>query len=718
MRVELAPSGVPCTDGKTVFLPIYFGIGKDNLHASSVCGKRDDDGVLICPACCSKEELYITIFHETAHIIHGSMDEVQFDAIEPAVERYFGKRVETAQKVIKQMRKPLPDGRSQTYINASQSVSPFLPLLVNALEDIRVNGRVISKRPGTTKMFLSHVVSVLRDGIETPDGKRAMWNGVPHDAQAIMGVYILALGPAKLLRYLDPEVASRMDDEELQDLCGEILRMTTAASVFNLSIKVMVRLKELGFMIEAEPEESEESEDGIGEDGESDSSGGSGESEDDESDESGEQQKSNEPGESGKSDKSDESDEQSDSDGPNGSEEDDDESGSDESDDESDGSGGSNGSEENDDESGEDSDESDDSGEPNDSDESDEDSDESDEGSGSGSGDDPTADELREIREALERFTGHEDNELHEGEDNTKPSEGELTPEEIRVAENALKQEAFDEISSNVSGVVVQRYEAGATNGTVWENHVYAQPVALDKAILAASVLEGRRTFTSNRASKFSSDLRSGPRIDPRKLGKRVPVNDDRIFGKRTSLSKKSYFVLIGLDVSGSTSEGDRIERMKAMVGMHAEMLSKLRIPFAVYAHTASSFGGAVLIGEIKSPTEPWGTSQKEALDKVWAYTANLDGHTLEFYRKVMERQRATDRLILYYTDGAMPLENYNEELAVLTREIETCKKLDIHLLGVGCNTDSPKRHGLETVRFDSLADSKKVLEALRKKVA
>jgi hypothetical protein len=71
--------------------------------------------------------------------------------------------------------------------------------------------------------------------------------------------------------------------------------------------------------------------------------------------------------------------------------------------------------------------------------------------------------------------------------------------------------------------------------------------------------------------------------------------------------------------------------------------------------------------------------------------------------------------VILYYSDGKMPLENYYEELEILQREIATCKQRGITLLGVGIRTDSPQSHGLDTVEVNDSSDIGRVVNHLEK---
>ena len=151
-----------------------------------------------------------------------------------------------------------------------------------------------------------------------------------------------------------------------------------------------------------------------------------------------------------------------------------------------------------------------------------------------------------------------------------------------------------------------------------------------------------------------------------------------------------------------------------------ATILDRAGIPFAVYAHTGNfhdqynrSVGMDLEVYHIKDPKEPWTDKQKERLAAIKSSSANLDGHALEFMRKVCDTRPETDKIIMYYSDGEMPAENYSEELSILTSEITTCKKKGYTLLGVGIRTDSPRAHGLDTVEVHEDSDLIKVVTHL-----
>lgn len=340
------------------------------------------------------------------------------------------------------------------------------------------------------------------------------------------------------------------------------------------------------------------------------------------------------------------------------------------------------------------------------------------------------------------------------------------TPEDARVAllklgdheeppkrlhEEELNEEAIDRAivqgiyfetpSRHIFGVREHRYgipyEVDGTNMSLaWEHdsHFYSgmskSQLGIEgdfdppEQVLGGALVRMRVAFSDNARGKSEQHLKAG-KVNPRVLGKRAWNGDERLFRKRTMPGKKSYFVLIGMDVSGSTI-GKNIALEKRAVMAQAELCHRMGIKFAIFAHSGNyhkprgsrAEGMDLDIYIIKEHNQPWNDEVKIALREIGPDNCNLDGHTLEYYRKYIERRPETDKIILYYTDGKMPAENHDEELVILQREIKVCKRKNITLLGVGIRTDSPVRHGLDTVQVDTDEDIVKVVRHLEKRLS
>ena len=243
------------------------------------------------------------------------------------------------------------------------------------------------------------------------------------------------------------------------------------------------------------------------------------------------------------------------------------------------------------------------------------------------------------------------------------------------------------------------------------------------EAILGSALLRMRVAFADNQRSIDLRHKKSG-KVDARVLGRRVHFDDDRLFKRRVIPGKKDYFVLIGIDISGSTI-GENIVLAKRAAMAQAELCHRLGIKFAVFAHSGNyhapdggrADGMDVDIYHVKDPDESWTDNVKKRLTELGPDSVNIDGHTFEYYRKVLDQRNETHRVIMYYTDGKMPAENHDEELMILQREIKICKQRKYVLMGVGIRTDSPVRHGLDTVRVDTDEDLIKVVQHLEKRL-
>jgi len=244
----------------------------------------------------------------------------------------------------------------------------------------------------------------------------------------------------------------------------------------------------------------------------------------------------------------------------------------------------------------------------------------------------------------------------------------------------------------------------------------------IPEGVMGPALLQLRRLFSDNQTAAHEHNRRSG-RVDKRVLGQRAWNDDSRLFTKKRLPAKKDYAVLIGIDLSSSTF-GDNIVLAKRAAFAQAELCQRLGVKFAVYAHNCTAernLSGdaefAMDIYKIKSFDNPWDDAAKRVIASLCPHGGNLDGHTMEYYRRRLDEVEATDKILLYYTDGKMPAANHDEELEVLQREIKTCRQRRYTLLGVGIRTDSPVRHGLDTVEVHEDEDLKKVVEHLGKRL-
>lgn len=904
LRIQIDP-GAPRTDGEKIFFCPPIELGDMTPHSRGLCDRRDPKTRRqMCPACLTREEVLIKILHEIAHNLYGTFATPSVQVVEKALSRAIDEIGTKYAEEIKKRWEVVPDYKKRDVLNLSGLISPFLPVLVNAIEDIRVDEAMFKSRKGTKVMFDAMAEAAFVEGVTDGDGHTWSWSERPLNSQIIIGVFALGSG-YNYEGWFHEKVEKALADEYLRELIARIGTLRSSEGSYNLSFPILARLRELGFCRneedpeddyeeeqepDEEPEEQdEESDEGDGsEEGPSDSESGDEGSPDQQPDEGDDQESEasdsgspsagdeDSPGdgdedESGSGDPDSSGDEDAESgdsgagsgtglpehsdadqEEADGGETEEPEDGSEyDASDESDGSGsegdregdsgsdqgvgeesegdssgeadssaggqggvpeegsgelgdeqsadpdagpGSDGDSEPDEaELGGEVDEGHDSGgdngvredapevsasgerdgepgrdrEPLDEeakgDDGDDSSDPSDTAFGDGdlsggdadledldSGDDESeelidtgADEGKGGTEVDEPAYGSADEALqdvhvfgkHEVE-RAEPTAEDLADE--KAIEKAIIQgEYFEKPSQNVGGVREHKFGvptvlAGRDIATGWQDVMgsssfgtrMAKRLGIDVDIdvgeetLGPALIQMRRAFADNARGAQLPHLKRG-KVNNRVLGKRAWSGDDRLFKKNVIPGKRSYAVLIGIDISGSTV-GVNIALAKRAANAQAELCSRMGIDFAVYAHTANSWDEAgardlwLDVYEIKSFDAPWNDKAKEALNKISSDSENLDGHGVEYYRKIIERHQATDKIILYYSDGKMPAANYVEELEILQREIAYCKAHGITLMGVGIRTDSPARHGLDTVQVDDDSSIPKVIKHLQ----
>jgi hypothetical protein len=312
----------------------------------------------------------------------------------------------------------------------------------------------------------------------------------------------------------------------------------------------------------------------------------------------------------------------------------------------------------------------------------------------------------------------------------------EMLAELVKVA--ASQCEFFAKDSAEVEGV---EYPSYPDKRVRWDITDFSREIRTSREQIIKSVMPSedligsatqhmRKIFQDNLMVRRNRGLKAG-RLDMRSLARRAPVQDDRIFGKRIKPRDKSYAVLLGIDCSGSTDNVERNAKIKRAAMAQAEVLTRLGIPWAGYAHTAfqckldnsfrfNKMDGmySVYLLPFKTAGEPWTDLGREKLSAIRPLSENLDGHTLEQYINKLLAVEAEERILFYYTDGQMPAANYSEELEILTAQCKRADDKGIHLMGVGINTDSPKQYGMDTVEVNSDEDIALVIKQLERRLS
>lgn len=320
--------------------------------------------------------------------------------------------------------------------------------------------------------------------------------------------------------------------------------------------------------------------------------------------------------------------------------------------------------------------------------------------------------------ELVQDFTGHnhdDDEELHLG----MPSDDEET---VNAAmDKAITQNKhFDMPTGKVLGVDTYTWPEDDGRCYAWLSNYEPQNLTLriddpehrlelirtPETILQPALFDMRRVFSDNRRGRREPNLKTG-HVNGRVLGRRAWSGDERLFKKTSRPKSKSYAVVIGLDISGST-DGSELVVEKQAVFAQAELLHRMGIQFEIWAHSAKKAPGkcwGLQMYRIKAFNQPWNAKTQEGVTWLHSSHYNLDGHTVEFYRKRLTTSAATTKILLYFTDGAMPAANYDDEVEVLRQEVKNYKRLGITMLGVGIGTDSPKQWGMDTIRINNKGD-------------
>ena len=761
-KLDVKPhSSQAVTDGSTVWLPVPLALGDETLeHDKSLCGLRDlADMEMLCPMCKVEDGIDAMVFHESAHITEKSFEKLNgrtfLKIVQPVVEPYLD-----ALPALERMKIEDEIKRETAPMVASAKLDPWLPFALNIIEDIYVNRRLFKYREGVEvpMKITSHKTFV--HGIEDLNSEsNHLWKDNDPTAQALISAYLTGQGLEELGSYLNPD-HDLTSDPEVMAIVGKIPSECRIQDRVELAMKLMMHLRSLGYCPtkstsplpppppppppEGESEEPQpqppegESEPQPGEGESGDQPEGS-KSEDDEAESNHGEESNDEADPEGNPDgETEESDEDSKDEPEAGEGSGQSEESDEDSEDETEaGEAGSSDDESYDGESGiepEDEDEMTEKGggKSTESDEQSDDESESSESEGDGDeGEEPTESEAETGSEATEEssWTPPTDEEVDEalerarkmleeimGHDASGPGSTNSKQDED-VIKQVMDQDGFDHPSQSLrGGVDLQTKDDWPYNDPT----AYAPEIKVPKHMLTPPLTKLRVVFSSNKKTGIERSLKAGSRLDTMHLY-RAGTDDPRFFGKRTIPKSRDWFVLIGLDFSGST-DANGADAAHKMAG-HAigELLYLLDIKFEMYAHTSGtkydSDGDLQLCLEhvlIKGVDDNWrDKAVQRTLFAQRGRGCNLDGHTLEQYRKRIEAVRATDKLLMYFTDGAMPAMNKEEELPILKENIELLRKSRTTLVGVGYRTDSPKQHGLDTIEINSPEDIASIVAGL-----
>ena len=266
VRVEATGNsahGGAATDGTKIYLrpPLLLGdISLRNHRRGPKCDQRDDQFQILCDVCSAREFVLAITFHEISHIAFDSFVKVgKTDLatvtrmVHTAAPAWYAERVDKRFKDAGLHRFP-----TLGYNQLGSVISPYLAALVGALEDVRIDQRMIDARPGTAIMKIAKIYKTAREGVEQPDTmtgevRGVAWREYDPNQQAVLGCLLIAGGfdPSKWL--IEP-VVNVLRDRQIRELLATVDGLPNVSSIFTRAFEIFLRLRELGFLILADEE--------------------------------------------------------------------------------------------------------------------------------------------------------------------------------------------------------------------------------------------------------------------------------------------------------------------------------------------------------------------------------------------------------------------------------------------------------------------------------
>lgn len=294
--------------------------------------------------------------------------------------------------------------------------------------------------------------------------------------------------------------------------------------------------------------------------------------------------------------------------------------------------------------------------------------------------------------------------------------------------EQAELQEALGAVLRQDGWVDEPSAQFGGVDYAVWDRASHGDcGQKPSETVLGPTLGKLRAVLAPNQLSRHTRHIRAG-RLDPRVLGRRAPVEDDRLFMRKQTNTARDFFFVLGLDVSGSTGmdagdgSGRRvIDVLVSAAWAQAELLNRLGVPFTIVTHTTGDGWDhdiMVELREVKGPDEPWNKVSQDRLRSLRPVSGNLDARAMVGFRKIAESHRAKEKFIIQYSDGEFPVMNHDDERAVIAREIEIHRRTpDLHFMMVGIQSSSPAQFGFDFVRVDNESETMKVVNQIERAV-
>lgn len=311
------------TDGSDIYVRPPLALGKiTTKHDTSLCNQRTSYGESRCMRCAVHDLVMARLVHEISHIAYNSFEAAKDADIMSALRRLVsvGKvSIETGEQ-IREALLASPDWK-----NVATVVSPFLPPLVNVVEDVRIDLAMARVQPGSARVRRADIIRRQESGGEfiEMDGEKQFqsYRMLPLNTQLTVAYYMAAMD-AFISTAFDDRVVEAMESSLMRDFMRNVTRQVrTVRDSFHAACELLEVAKQLGFFPEPEKEDPEES----GEDSDPSESESSPKEDDDDSSQKDDESSSESSDDSDDSDEGDESEQdssQEESDGREGEEED------------------------------------------------------------------------------------------------------------------------------------------------------------------------------------------------------------------------------------------------------------------------------------------------------------------------------------------------------------------------------------------------------------
>ena len=234
--------------------------------------------------------------------------------------------------------------------------------------------------------------------------------------------------------------------------------------------------------------------------------------------------------------------------------------------------------------------------------------------------------------------------------------------------------------------------------------------------IVATLAKDLERTIASQNRNQFVPGQRRGRLHGPSLY--RLSVDDDRVFRKLETKRAVNSCVQIVIDMSGSM-RGQKIKTACAAAYTLADALARINVKTMITGFTTSTLAipvasefnrsEALFLPIIKGWETPISSKQTicnlGALADTMILAENIDGESILALLQHFSGRQEDRKIMIVLSDGSPAAQGHglSEHLKMVTKQIE--QDTDIHLLGIGILTDSPRRFYRDNICLNNVGD-------------